>query len=500
MQFRNQPRIIDEKKQLSSFLLGSCQLKAILNLFVAVLLLVTVLIGCATHTKRIANLRQSFHDGDLESARAEAEKLIDKNKRDAALVKLDQSLVSLANAEPEKTEMILRQVRDQFAAHDPLAPIGNVASFMVDDQSRPFQPDDYEQLFVLMYLAIANLVQDGDDAFAYANQITSLQADVERRIQQSRNRLKDQQAEQAHQSQLGHSSSARPSESLASHANEPAPLEFKQIALAPYIGAIVHEETHRDYDSAARYFAQVREFAPTFQHAQSGWERAKNGHHSRQGNGVLYVFVGVGKGPYKIEKAEVPTSQAMLIADRILSATGKQTLPPTVAPIKTSRVVVPANTLQSIQVAIDDHAFGETETITDLGQIAIQQNQAKHDSEMARAIVRRIVKKGAIYAGKDALDTQSHSWVDLLINVGGVLWEAAESADTRSWGLLPEKIQVLRVELPVGRHQLHLTAHGQAAGESFATDVEIRDGKNTYAYACFPTEKLAGKIAVSRPH
>ena len=29
-------------------------------------------------------------------------------------------------------------------------------------------------------------------------------------------------------------------------------------------------------------------------------------------------------------------------------------------------------------------------------------------------------------------------------------WEASEAADTRCWGLLPDKIQVLRIELPAG--------------------------------------------------
>ena len=45
-----------------------------------------------------------------------------------------------------------------------------------------------------------------------------------------------------------------------------------------------------------------------------------------------------------------------------------------------------------------------------------------------------------------------------LLNAAGVVWEATESADTRCWGLLPEKIQVLRIELPAGQHQLSLQA------------------------------------------
>ena len=32
--------------------------------------------------------------------------------------------------------------------------------------------------------------------------------------------------------------------------------------------------------------------------------------------------------------------------------------------------------------------------------------------------------------------------------------ELPEAADTRCWGLLPDKIQVLRIELPAGRHRV----------------------------------------------
>ena len=46
--------------------------------------------------------------------------------------------------------------------------------------------------------------------------------------------------------------------------------------------------------------------------------------------------------------------------------------------------------------------------------------------------------------------------LDILMTLGGIAWEASEAPDTRCWGLLPEKIQVLRIEAPVGRRTLKL--------------------------------------------
>lgn len=460
-------------------------------------------VGCATHEKRVAGLRAAFTDGDLHDASSQSEKLLAaRNKKNATLLKLDQSLIRLAEGKPDQTEQLLLDVRNQFDSVSPLANLQNVSSLILDDQSRAFRPDDYEQLFVLMFLAMTNLVQDGDDAYAYATQVNQLQSEIESNINRTRAHFQESQPNQpAQTSQLAsHNLNSGP-QSAVPGANQLPPVRFKQIALAPFIAGILHEQTHRDYDAAERYFAKAAKFNPNCRTAADAVMRAKHGRHSQKGNGVLYLFVGVGKGPYKVEQAEVPTSQALLIADRILSQVGDHTLPPTLAPIKTSRVVVPPNDVQAIRVMANGQVLGETETIANLGQIAIEQNEAKHPAEMARAIVRRIVKKSAIYAGKDALNTPGNSWVDLLINAGGVLWEAAESADTRCWGLLPEKIQVLRIEMPAGRHQIKLMPLGAASPQPSTVQVELRDGFNTYLYATFPTGKMTGEALVSsQPH
>ncbi len=78
---------------------------------------------------------------------------------------------------------------------------------------------------------------------------------------------------------------------------------------------------------------------------------------------------------------------------------------------------------------------------------------------------------------------------------------AAESADTRCWGLLPEKIQVLRIELPAGDHQVTLqpsTHYGPAGSEEHQL-VSIANGRNTYLLANFPDTRLVGKILTSQP-
>ena len=188
----------------------------------------------------------------------------------------------------------------------------------------------------------------------------------------------------------------------------------------------------------------------------------------------------------------------LAIADRVLTNNSQYRLPPTLAPVKVPRVVRVANRIRGLEVAVDGQPAGQTATITDVGGLAVQQYDAVYPRVVARAVVRRVVKKGVVAAGQQQLDSGDASLNRFALDVAGVVWEATESADTRCWGLLPDKIQVARFELPVGQHQLALTPWGESAaiGPSHDVSVEVRDGRDTYVLAYFPDAQPVGKILV----
>jgi hypothetical protein len=67
---------------------------------------------------------------------------------------------------------------------------------------------------------------------------------------------------------------------------------------------------------------------------------------------------------------------------------------------------------------------------------------------------------------------------------------------------LPDKIQVVRLELPAGEHQLTLRPldhGGRPYGQPTMQPVTVSDGRNTYVLASFPSSRLVGKVLVSRP-
>jgi hypothetical protein len=317
-------------------------------------------------------------------------------------------------------------------------------------------------------LAISNLMSGGDDATAY-----SLQAD-------------------AKQEQI--------IQSGADDSGQNPKLAYKRIALGAYLHGMLREATLLDYNEAARSFVKVCNWEPDFPYGRYDYDRVTTGHHNAKGNGVLYVFTLVGRGPYKEQRNEIPSQVSLLIADRIISALGRHTLPPTIAPVKVPIVVATPQQfdMRGVSVSVNRQNVGETATITDVSKLAIQQYAEIYPRVIARAVARRALKKGIVYGAKEGMQVANGTGVNFLMDLGGVAWEAAEQADTRCWGLLPDRIQVMRVELPAGTHTVGLyPAGGYGAPIAHEKTVKIADGRNTYMLAVFADSRMVGNILSS---
>jgi hypothetical protein len=428
----------------------------------------TMLSGCATHADRLRDVRQQFCSGDLDAAAATIDRDIQRHRGEADVWKLERAMVDLAAGRPRQAEQTLREVRDRFD-HFEQQSLGESALVMVTDDNRSaYAGEDYEKVLVRAMLALSNLMGDGGDATAYALQVTQKQNEI--------------------------------IEAGGVEGGENPKLAYKRLALGAYVHGILREETHTDYDDVERSMVKVVSWEPGFRPGHADLERARHGHHSAAGNGVLYVFTLVGRGPYKEETLEIPSTVALLVADRILSANGRHTLPPTIAPIRVPKVVLDSSPVRAVQVSIDGRPAGMTETITDVGQLAQQQYEAIYPEVIGRAVARRVVKKGIVYAGKEVVQVERNSLANFALDAAGVAWEATETADTRCWGLLPDRIQVARIELPAGMHQVGLQAAGAGGplGTLRGAPVEIADGRNTYMLAWFPDNQLVGQILTSR--
>lgn len=425
--------------------------------------------GCSTHSERLRDIRELYFAGDATGAQVTIDKYAKKYKREANVLQLDRATVLLSEGSPQEAEKILRCVRDRFDELEGKDIAEGALAMLTDDQHLAYSGEDYEKVLVRTYLALANLLGDGQDAGAYALQVAEKQQQIVETCKET--------------------DGANPKQN------------YKQVAVGAYIQGMLREATHANYDDAARAIEQVCHWEPSFASGQQDLQRVREGRHSAPGNGVVYVFALVGRGPYKEERLEIPTTAALLVADRIVTFTGKHSLPPTVAPIKVPCVVQPINAVRMVRVEVDGAARGRTETITDVGRLAVEQAEAMFPYVLGRAIARRALKKAVVYGAKEAIHTEDNFLAELAFDIGGVVWESAESADTRCWGLLPEKIQVLRLELPAGTHVLSVHPANEAGiviGPVESTVLQVEDGRNTYVLANFPDVFIAGRIVTSQ--
>jgi hypothetical protein len=441
------------------------------RILIAVLSLIVCLLtgsGCSTHAKRISLSRSLFYEGQLEACRDRLEKLHKSNRQDRDVTNLDLAVVDLIDGRCQEAESRLKDVRDRFD-HLEQESIGEkTISMWTDDTARSYAGEDYEKILIRVYLALASLMSDGVDAESYTLQIQDKHDAVVQLL------WGDQPADQKSN-------------------------KFCGLPIGFYLRGLLREQTRIDYDDALRSYTQVAQLLPAEDWIRWDIERVTQGVHSQSGCGVIYVFAMVGRGPYKVESVEQPTSDALLMADHIISAVGPYKLPPTIAPIKVPKVVVPGSDIESVQVVVQGQAVGSTVSIADIDQLALETSQAARNQLVARAVARRVIKKATVAAVKQ--QTSANSLTSLGFDAAGVAWEALEKADTRCWGLLPKNIQVLRIEVPAGTHTISLApqAFGYTGRPIAQQQVSVVDGRNTYVVGWLPDSFTTPRVLTSTP-
>lgn len=416
--------------------------------------------GCMTHAKRVASSRDLFYSGRMEECRSSLEKLSSPLRHDRDVVQLDLAMATLLDGEAKKAESLLKETRDRFLHLEKESMAEKALSMWTDDKARAYAGESYEKILIHAFLALANLMHDGGDAESHTLQ-----------LQSTHERLLQKVSEKS-QTKISY---------------QPLPFGF-------YLRGLLREATLRDYDDAARNYNAARELMPDCIPLQWDCNRAVSGVHSQPGHGVIYVLALVGKGPYKVEVTEEPTSDALLIADRIVSAVGPYHLPPTIAPIKIPDIAVPHNDLDAVAVSVNGTYMGPTFCVANVRDLALETYRAEKNVILARAVARRVIKKATVVAAKEKV--AEDGLTRLGMDLAGVAWEALESADTRCWGLLPSQIQVLRIEAAKGTARVDLspTFAGRLAGPRKTISVDVRDGANTYVLAWFPDTRSPGQV------
>ncbi len=421
------------------------------------ILLILCFAGCRSMTSHLESGRGAYFSGDLQTARTELSKVAKSRSPLAKTAKLDLALVEFASGDAKAALTQLRESRDAFEEQLDLSVVGNAAAMITDDRSRQFKPAGYELVMIRSMLSLCSLATDDGDAESYAMQAQVKQTELER-------------AAQERGIDLSHD-------------------VYQPLVLAPYMRGVLREATHHDYDDALRSYQLVSHLQPSFAPAAQDIERCGGGVHSAPNHGALYVFACVGRGPV-LESVEAPTTTAALqIATQVYSiAEDQRAILPNLASVKVPKVHVPYSPAAAVAIDSAGALLGATQPLVDIGDMAIRQNEVEMPWTIARAVVRRVTKEVTVSqttkaVGIDGLPGE-------LVRFATVnLWSATEDADTRCWSLLAREIQVLRAELPVGKHRVGFTVvgtDGRKIGPRSTTEVQIDNAENCYVTIIAP--------------
>lgn len=448
--------------------------------------------GCKNAARHQLAAIARVDSGTPESALVEFDKAAAARGADKEVIAIDRALALLMTGQPAASEASFRVTRKRldFLRQKDLRE--QTKAMISDDKAVAWSSREFEQRMVDNLLILSSLLGNQQDAFAYASQTTEKLAADRQELAESK--------KEPEVIAVGHSDEHQP---------PAAPARFSANAFSAYLHAAIRSENPMDADLTQRAIQQVGYWSSSPGEASknkpSPIVNASFGTNSQQGNGVVHVITFAGRITDWLPERAAPTSAALLIADQILSAVGDHTLPPTVAPVQIAKPATRISThplTTVVRVAQDQPTSVRSRVLVDLNQAAWDSYDSDRNKQIARAVSRRIVKKGAVYAAKDQMSVAGGSGTDLLLNLGGIAWEALEKPDTRHLHLLPERIEVAQIELPAGDHTVEVSSVAkdgksmvpQQANGWRQIPVRVEDGRNTFVLCFRPQRSLVGTV------
>ena len=469
--------------------------------------------GCKTWQKAHESAVSQFGSGDMAVVRASLDESQNSLRAEKKLLELDQGILDLASGNVQQAEGRFRILRHELEHLEQKDITEQASSLLTDSRAVAFSGRDYERRMILNMALLTSLLGDGQDSFAYSLQVTEASAARRDAIVAATQKASGSSTLSDNVS-TGIASPAVTPASFAANATAKGTTNSisssaldQPLALSSYLAAAVQSETPSRQLETDRALADIGFWNPAYSRHDEANFNGEFGTRCKQGNGTLHVIALVGKAPRWVSESAEPTSAALLVADRIISMTGRHTLPPTIASVKVARPEPYGNAIPvgGLKCNVSPSAASANavtpslifSTLVNLNDVAQASYSEHRDEEIGAAIARRVLKKGAVYVLKEAQNISNNSLVDLGINAAGVAWEAMEKPDTRSWRMLPGRIDIARTELPEGEWftTLQVASYG-ASGPPQSIPIHIEDGRNTYVLCIIPDRQFTGHILV----
>ncbi|NCC88729.1 MAG: hypothetical protein EOM01_00050 [Spirochaetia bacterium] len=416
------------------------------------LLLVTLLLsGCSSRID-ISNAQSQYLNSNYSQAFLDLEQQAPSVLKAQGPIILNYDLGMLArlnkaykdsNNYLSESERLIREAYTQSIT-------ANVASFIVNDNTKAYTGEDYEDIYLNVFKAL-NYLHQGEEESA----LVELNRSIE----------KQAFLKQKYEKQVEQVASYREKQGLGSVEGQSYASSFSTSALANYLSAVVAEGMGEEN---TRYYAmnQVRHaFAsqPALYAFPLPSTAAEDPQKVESGMGRLHVVGFTGQAPLKEERVE---SIYVSYANRAKIA----------YPVLVGR----PSQVQAIEISVDGNRVQRLERIESIKDIAIDTFRATSELAKLKAVTRAMAKAIGIAAYDAAAleDNQVTAAEELLGWIFRIARDVSESADVRSTHFLPSEAWVGYLDLQPGTYTVELSflnASGRVLHQEILPNQVVRE-------------------------
>ena len=405
----------------------------------ALLLSLTVLLlqGCTTSTQKSMQMRQYLEQGRPELALVEVEK---RGEDDIVMANLNlgmlRRMVGDYKGSNEAFERAKKRIEELYSTSITQA----VGTVMINDETMDFDGEPHEKVLLHLYMALNYL----DMGMPDSARVEVLQSQVK---MSEWNEPGDEAPFMRYFSGIIYEMLGEPDDALVSYRKAVDAYKITRSKHGLNVPGYLQNDLLRLL-ADARMWNEFKQYQREF--GLSDWAA-----HNNRGMGELVVILNNGLVPEK-------SQQVIRTWSNELSLTVKLALP---TYSKSPRY------LSQVRVSVDGQRT-MMETVSNIDGMARAFLQEHMPAITARALARAVVKKRS---EKEA-NERSGALAQLAMLVVN---QATEIADTRSWNTLPQAIQIARVSLPQGDHQVRLDILGSGGvlRDSYTVPVTIRAGR-----------------------
>lgn len=375
--------------------------------------ILNMLTGCATYQGQVSQARQSLESGQPLIAIDLLKPLAEKEGKDRLVYLLDLGTtyqVAEQWAESNRTFLAADRLSEQVDYHSVTAVSG---SLLLSEEMVQYKGDTFEKFFINAYLAMNFLaLGDFDSALVEA-----------RRINQKYLKFRAEEAKSFQQNTFGLWLSGVAWEATGSY--DDAFIAYKNAWDLNPDNAVISRDLLRAAKLARRQqeYQKLRARIPNY--IDDSMKRDRN-------SGEVIILVQQGWGP---RKEPDPGSPRFPILRSVYSQT------------------------QKVEARVQDRVMA-SELVYQVDEAARRTLQEDYDILVAKRL--------GGYVAKEVVADQIRQKDELLGFIAQVAMHASDRADLRQWSFLPETIQVIRLQLPIGEHSIELRGldgYNSATGE-----------------------------------